>query len=68
MNVFWIIRYGWEVYVLFGMEKSKGIKVFVLLGKIKYGGNVEVLMGIMFREIFYEIGGGMKMGKRIKVV
>jgi NADH-quinone oxidoreductase subunit F len=42
--------------------------VFALAGKINNVGLVEVPMGISLREIVYEIGGGIKNGKRFKAV
>jgi NADH-quinone oxidoreductase subunit F/NADP-reducing hydrogenase subunit HndC len=51
-----------------GTEKSKGTKVFALTGKIKNSGLVEVPMGTTLREIVFEIGGGIKGGKKFKGV
>ena len=51
-----------------GTEKSKGTKVFALTGKIKNSGLVEVPMGTTLREIVYDIGGGIKDGKKFKGV
>ncbi|MCL1815524.1 MAG: NADH-quinone oxidoreductase subunit NuoF [Treponema sp.] len=51
-----------------GTEKSKGTKVFALTGKIKNSGLVEVPMGTTLREIVFEIGGGIKDGKKFKGV
>jgi NADH-quinone oxidoreductase subunit F/NADP-reducing hydrogenase subunit HndC len=51
-----------------GTEKSKGTKVFALTGKIKNSGLVEVPMGTTLREIIFEIGGGIKGGKKFKGV
>jgi len=47
---------------------SKGTKVFSLTGKVVNTGLVEVPMGITLREIIYDIGGGIKDGKKIKAV
>jgi NADH:ubiquinone oxidoreductase subunit F (NADH-binding) len=51
-----------------GTEKSKGTKVFALAGKVNHVGLVEVPMGITLREVIYEIGGGIKDGKKFKAV
>ncbi|MCL1812763.1 MAG: NADH-quinone oxidoreductase subunit NuoF [Treponema sp.] len=51
-----------------GTEKSKGTKVFALTGKVKNSGLVEVPMGTTLREIVFEIGGGIKDGKKFKGV
>lgn len=45
-----------------------GTKVFALAGKINNVGLVEVPMGITFREIIYDIGGGILGGKKFKAI
>ena len=55
-------------YNKFGSHTSKGTKVFALAGKINNVGLVEVPMGITLREIIYDIGGGIKDGKKLKAV
>jgi len=47
---------------------SKGTKIFSLVGKVNNTGLVEVPMGITLREIIYNIGGGIKGGKKFKGV
>ena len=59
---------GPEWFSSIGTEKSKGTKVFALAGKINNVGLIEVPMGITLREIIYEIGGGIKNGKKFKAV
>ncbi|MDR3336060.1 MAG: NADH-quinone oxidoreductase subunit NuoF [Treponema sp.] len=51
-----------------GTEKSKGTKVFALTGKVQNSGLVEVPMGTTLREIIFDIGGGIKNGKKFKGV
>jgi NADH-quinone oxidoreductase subunit F/NADP-reducing hydrogenase subunit HndC len=51
-----------------GTEKSKGTKVFALTGKVNNSGLVEVPMGTTLREIIFDIGGGIKNGKKFKGV
>jgi len=63
-----IINKGAEWFASIGSEKSKGTKVFALAGKINNVGLIEVPMGITLREIIYEIGGGIKDGKKFKAV
>jgi len=63
-----IILKGAEWYSKIGTEKSKGTKVFALAGKINNVGLVEVPMGTTLREIIFEIGGGIKNGKKFKAV
>ena len=63
-----IINKGWEWFSSIGTEKSKGTKVFALAGKINNVGLIEVPMGTTLREIIFEIGGGIKNGKKFKAV
>jgi NADH-quinone oxidoreductase subunit F/NADP-reducing hydrogenase subunit HndC len=63
-----ILLKGYEWFASIGTEKSKGTKVFALAGKINNVGLIEVPMGITLREVIYEIGGGIKNGKKFKAV
>jgi NADH:ubiquinone oxidoreductase subunit F (NADH-binding)/(2Fe-2S) ferredoxin/ferredoxin len=67
-NVPLIINKGKEWYSQIGTRNSKGTKIFSLVGKIINTGLVEVPMGIKLREIIYDIGGGIKDGKKFKAV
>jgi NADP-reducing hydrogenase subunit HndC len=63
-----IILNGADWYKTIGTEKSKGTKVFALAGKINNVGLIEVPMGTTLREIIFDIGGGIKNGKKFKAV
>jgi len=67
-NVPPIINRGSEWYAGIGTESSKGTKIFSLVGKINNTGLVEVPMGITLKEIIFQIGGGIKDGKKFKAV
>jgi len=67
-NVPWIIQNGASAFAALGTEKSKGSKVFALAGKIARGGLVEVPMGITINEVIFDVGGGIKNGRRFKAV
>jgi len=67
-NIAWIILNGAEAFASMGTEKSKGTKVFALAGKIVGSGLAEVPMGITINEIIFDIGGGIKDGKKFKAV
>ena len=67
-NIPIIINEGADWYKSFGTEKSSGTKVFALAGKINNVGLIEVPMGTTLREVIYEIGGGIKDGKKFKSV
>ena len=68
VNIPRIILNGVEWFRKVGTEKSPGTKVFALSGKINNVGLVEVPMGISLREIIFEIGEGIKGGKKFKAV
>ena len=67
-NIPVIINKGAEWFASIGTERSKGTKVFALAGKINNVGLIEVPMGTTLREVIYEIGGGIKNGKKFKAV
>lgn len=67
-NVPVILLKGAQWFSCIGTAKSKGTKVFALAGKINNGGLIEVPMGTTLREVIFDIGGGIKDGKRFKAV
>jgi NADH-quinone oxidoreductase subunit F len=67
-NVPLIIDKGADWFRAIGTERSKGTKIFSLVGKVANTGLVEVPMGMTLREVIYDIGGGIKEGKNFKGV
>ncbi|MFA5078942.1 MAG: FAD-dependent oxidoreductase, partial [Dehalococcoidia bacterium] len=67
-NIPLIVTKGAEWYSTIGTEKSKGTKIFSLVGKINNTGLVEVPLGTSLREIIYEIGGGIPGNRQFKAV
>jgi NADH-quinone oxidoreductase subunit F len=67
-NVPLIINKGADWFRTIGTEGSKGTKIFSLVGQVNNTGLVEVPMGMTLREVIYDIGGGIKEGKRFKGV
>jgi len=61
-----ILRRGAEKFASIGTEGSKGTKVFALTGKVNNTGLVEVPMGVTIREVVFDIGGGIRYGKKFK--
>ncbi len=55
---------GW--FNKIGTATAKGTKVFALTGKINNSGLIEVPMGTTLREIIFDIGGGIRNGKKFK--
>ena len=67
-NVPLIVLNGADWYNKIGTKGSKGTKIFSLVGKVNNTGLVEVPMGTTLREIIYDIGGGIREGKKFKSV
>jgi NADH:ubiquinone oxidoreductase subunit F (NADH-binding)/Pyruvate/2-oxoacid:ferredoxin oxidoreductase delta subunit len=67
-NVPMIIDKGWQWYAAIGSDRSKGTKVFSVVGKVKNTGLVEVPMGTTLRQIIFDIGGGVAGKRKFKAV
>ena len=67
-NIPMIILKGGAWFRGIGTERSSGTKVFALTGKINNSGLVEVPMGTTLREIVFDIGGGIRGGKKFKAL
>jgi NADH-quinone oxidoreductase subunit F len=66
-NVPHIVNRGPEWFASTGNPlKSTGTRVFCMSGHVKRPGNYEVPMGIPFREMIYDIAGGMRGDKPLK--
>src|SRR5438270_103036 len=62
-----IINRGPEWFASIGSPpKSTGTRIFCVSGHVKRPGNYEVPMGITFREMIYDIAGGMRGDKPLK--
>jgi NADH-quinone oxidoreductase subunit F len=67
-NIPVIINNGADWYASIGTDRSKGTKIFSLVGKVVNTGLVEVPMGTSLRTIIYDIGGGIPKKKKFKAV
>lgn len=67
-NIPVIFLKGVEWFNSIGTVSSKGTKVFALAGKVNKVGLIEVPMGTTLREAIFDIGGGIKDGKKFKAV
>ena len=63
-----IIRKGADWFRSIGTEKSPGTKAFALTGNVVNTGLIEVPMGSTLRHVIFDIGGGIKDGKKFKAV
>ncbi len=55
-------------YKKIGTPKNAGTKAFALTGNVTNTGLIEVPMGTTLREIIFDLGGGVKDGKKFKAV
>ncbi|GBE01952.1 NADP-reducing hydrogenase subunit HndC [bacterium BMS3Bbin06] len=67
-NIPQIILNGAEWFKSLGTEKSTGTKVFALTGAVNNIGLIEVPMGTPLRTIIFDIGGGIRKGRKFKAV
>ena len=67
-NVPLIIKNGAGWYRQFGTDKSPGLKIFSLSGRVNNPGNYELPLGTTFRQLIYEHGGGIIDGHPIKAI
>lgn len=67
-NVPVILLKGADWFSSMGTETSKGTKTFALTGEVNNTGLIEVPMGTTLREIIFDIGGGVRNGKKFKAV
>ncbi|MGA7857545.1 MAG: NADH-quinone oxidoreductase subunit NuoF [Terracidiphilus sp.] len=63
-----ILRKGADWFASIGTDKSKGTKVFALVGDVINTGLLEVPMGIKLRDLVYRLGGGIPGNRRFKAV
>lgn len=61
-NIPLIMRLGAEAYRKIGTEKSPGPKLFCLSGDVARPGLYEVPFGITFRELLFDLAGGIAAG------
>lgn len=67
-NVPLIIERGAEWFRNIGTEKSPGHKIVCLSGHAKNPGNYEIPFGTTFRELIYEIAGGIRKDRALKAI
>lgn len=67
-NVPLIITKGAKWFSSMGTETSKGTKTFALTGEVNNTGLIEVPMDTTLRQIVFDLGGGIRNGKKFKAV
>ncbi|HEX5615477.1 MAG TPA: NADH-quinone oxidoreductase subunit NuoF [Acidimicrobiia bacterium] len=61
-----IVRMGGEEYAKLGVNRSTGTRIFSLSGHVNRPGNYEVELGITFRQLIDDLGGGVPNGRSVK--
>ena len=67
-NIAPILHNGGDWFASIGTGKSKGTKVFALVGDVNNTGLIEVPMGIKLRDLVYKLGGGIPGDRKFKAV
>ena len=65
-NVPWIVTNGGAKYRAIGPETSSGTRVMSLSGHLKKPGDYEIVAGITWRELIYDVGGGILDDRDLK--
>ena len=63
-----IVEKGGDWFASIGPNRSKGTAILCLSGNLKYSGMVEVPLGITLKEVIYDVAGGPKNGKKLKLL
>ena len=61
-----IVQMGGEEYAKLGVNRSTGTRIFCVSGHVRQPGNYEVELGMSFRELLYDIAGGIREDRKVK--
>lgn len=67
-NLPMIVNKGVDWFRSIGTEKSPGVKIFSLSGRVNKPGNYELPLGKTFRELIFKHGGGIPDERAIKSI
>ena len=65
-NIPWITLNGGAAYAAIGPERSAGTRLFSLSGHVNKPGNYEIVMGMSWRDLIYDLGGGIRDDRALK--
>jgi NADH-quinone oxidoreductase subunit F len=65
-NIPWIINNGGPAYSAIGPEDSPGRRMCSISGHVNKPGNYEIVEGITWRELIYDVAGGIRDGNELK--
>ena len=63
-----IVENGADWYRQWGTEKSPGTKLWCCSGHLERPGTFELPLGMSFKDILYDVCGGIRDGKKLKAV
>src|SRR5271168_4487704 len=63
-----IFRIGGAEYAKLGTERNGGTRLFCLSGHVEKPGVYELPMGYNLKKMIYDVGGGIRGGKKLKAV
>jgi NADH-quinone oxidoreductase subunit F len=61
-----IMKMGGEAYARLGVNRSTGTRIFSVSGHVNRPGNYEVELGITFRDLIFDLAGGIRDGRRLQ--
>jgi NADH-quinone oxidoreductase subunit F len=61
-----IMKMGGEEYAKLGVNRSTGTRIFSVSGHVNRPGNYEVELGMSFRDLLFDIAGGVRENRKIK--
>ena len=65
-NVPWIIMQGGAAYAAIGPPGSPGKRMCSISGHVNRPGNYEIVEGLTWRELIFDLAGGIRNGNRLK--
>ncbi len=65
-NVPWIINEGGAAYAAIGPADSPGWRMASISGHVNKPGNYEIVEGLTWRELIYDLAGGIRDGNELK--
>ena len=65
-NIPWIINNGGPAYAAIGPPASPGRRMCSISGHVNRPGNYEIVEGLTWRDLIFDVAGGMRDGNRLK--
>ena len=65
-NIPWIINHGGAAYAAIGPPGSPGRRMCSISGHVNRPGNYEIVEGLTWRDLIFDLAGGIRDGNRLK--